>query len=575
MPDLFDNRYRFIQELGAGGFGSVFLAKEEKSDHLVAIKHLHVQDKDEQDNLIREMRMISKFNHPHIVNYKHHFQQDGLLYIVMEYCTEGSLRTMMTKQKITSSFIWKWINTLTETLQFVHEKKIVHHDIKPDNILFTEERTIKISDFGIANTSLGTHSYLSPEAFGKCDNFEHDERVDVYSLGVTLLELLSGNNPFSSKSKDEILLLHEQKDFGITHLPNWQQDIILKAIAKIPEQRFQNMKEFKEAIQAKSVPIIFDREVLKAGELAEKANRFIKRKKWIKALSLLDYAETQLKTHVNVLRSKGTYYLLQHRLTEAQTYFEKALKWNPRLDIQKELGWINLEMKNYPTAISLLSDHLHRNPSDYEGYNLLLQCFYETNRYELSINLARTLLEFDKNNQCFENNYYISYIMHHIGEQIVPSVLLKSYNADNPFIEYNQDLVFEKDSSHSFTKHPTLKSKLLFMEYRFNNFKPGTIFMTDSNVTKQILGEMAAPIYKMGRGSYSCNNLKVPGGTAISRRHCLIINCKDDIWLYDLESTGTYLNGERVYGKMPLVGKNHIKIGEAIYELTNDKTKLL
>jgi len=77
MPDLFDNRYQFIQELGAGGFGSVFLAKEEKSDHLVAIKHLHVQDKDKQDNLIREMKMISKFNHPHIVNYKHLFQQDG------------------------------------------------------------------------------------------------------------------------------------------------------------------------------------------------------------------------------------------------------------------------------------------------------------------------------------------------------------------------------------------------------------------------------------------------------------------------------------------------------------------
>ncbi|MCL6102175.1 MAG: protein kinase [Bacteroidetes bacterium] len=575
MPDLFDNRYRFIQELGAGGFGRVFLAKEEKSDHLVAIKHLLIQDKDMQDSLIREMKMISKFNHPHIVNYRHYFQQDGLLYIVMEYCSEGSLRSMMAKQKITSSFIWKWFNALTETLQFVHEKKIVHHDIKPDNILFTEERVIKISDFGIANTSMGTTCYLSPEAFGRNDNFEHDERVDVYALGVTMLELLTGKNPFSFKSIDEIIALHEQKDYGIAHLPNWQQEIILKAIAKIPEQRFQNMKEFNEAIQAKSVPIIFDREVLKAGNLAEKANRFIKRKKWIKALSLLDYAETQLKTHVNVLRSKGKYYLLQHRLTEAQAYFEKALKWNPRLDIQKELGWINLEMKNYPTAISLLSDHLHRNPSDYEGYNLLLQCFYETNRYELAIDLAKTLLEFDKNNQCFENNYYISYVMQNIGKQISPSVLLKSYDSDNPFIEYNHDLVLEKDLSHGFEKNPTLKSKLLYMDFRFNKFKPGTVFMTDCNVTRQKLGETTVPIIKIGRGSFTCNDLKVPGGTTISRRHCLVINCKDDVWLYDLESTGTFINGERVYGKMPLVGKNNIKIGEAIYEMTNDRTKLL
>lgn len=575
MPDLFDNRYRFIQDLGFGGFGKVILAKEEKSDHLVAIKHLHVQDKDEQDNLIREMRMISKFNHPHIVNYKHHFQQEGLLYIVMEYCAEGSLRSMMAKQKITTSFIWKWFDTLTETLQFVHEKNIVHHDIKPDNILFTEERVIKISDFGVSNTGGGTNGYMSPETSSWDTDTVKDERVDIYSLGVTLMELLTGKNPFSFKSEDEVLALHDKKDFGITHLPYWQQEIILKAIAKIPEQRFQNMKEFNEAIKAKSVPVIFDREVLKAGNLAEKANRFIKRKKWIKALSLLDYAETQLKTHVNVLRSKGKYYLLQHRLTEAQTYFEKALKWNPRLDIQKELGWINLEMKNYPTAISLLSDHLHRNPSDYEGYNLLLQCFYETNRYELAIDLAKTMLEFDKNNQCFENNHYISYVLQNIGKPISPTVLLKSFDADNPFLEYNHEVVLENDLSHNFDKHPTLKSKLLFMDFRFNNFKAGTIFITNSNVAKQKSGETTDPIFKIGRGSYSCNDLKVPGGTAISRRHCLVINCKDDVWLYDLESTGTFINGVRVYGKSPLVGKNIIRIGEAEFEMTNDKTKLL
>jgi len=575
MENLFDNRYRFKNDLGVGGFGNVFLAEEEKSKHLVAIKQLNSQDKKRQDAIIHEMQIIAQFNQPNIVSYHHYFIQDDLLYIVMEYCPLGSLREMIRKQKITSSFIWKWFKILTEVMQYVHEKNIIHHDIKPDNILFSEDRTIKISDFGVANTSMGTTPYMSPEALIWDISAVMDERVDIYALGVTLLELLTGKNPFFSKSREEILEIHDKKDFGITHLPNWEQEIILKAIAKIPEQRFQNMQEFNEAIQSKYVPIVFDKEVIKAGNLAIKAAQLLMRKKWSKAINLLDYAERQFKPSVNVLLLKGKYFLLQQKLESAKDYYEKALKWNPRLDVQKDLGWINLEMKNYPIAISLLSDHLHRNPSDYEAYNLLLQCFYETNRYELAMELARTLLDVDKGNMCFENNYYICCVMQNIGKIIIPNTVLKSSKSDNYFLDYNYELVLETEASHNFERKPTLKSKLLFMDYRFNKFIASTIFCTNTNSLLQKSGEILNPIIKIGRSSFPLNDIKVPGGTAISRRHCLIINCKDDVWLYDLESTGTFVNEERVIRKVPLIGKNTIRIGDAEYELTNDKDKLL
>jgi tetratricopeptide (TPR) repeat protein len=272
---------------------------------------------------------------------------------------------------------------------------------------------------------------------------------------------------------------------------------------------------------------------------------------------------------------KGKFFLLQQKLESAREYYGKALKWNPRLDVQKDLGWINLEMKNYPTAISLISDHLHRNPSDYEAYNLLLQCFYETNRYELAMDLAKTLLEVDKGNMCFENNYYICCVMQNIGQIIIPNTILKASKSDNYFLDYNYDLVLETEASHNFESKPTLKSKLLFMDYRFIKFASGTIYCTNSNSLLQKSGEILNPIIKIGRSTFPQNDIKVPGGTSISRRHCLIINCKDDIWLYDLGSTGTYINEEKVYGKVPLVGKNTIRIGEAEYELTNDKGILL
>ena len=192
------------------------------------------------------------------------------------------------------------------------KKKIIHHDIKPDNILFTEDRVIKISDFGIANTGGGTRAYMSPEALSWETVAVQDERVDIYALGVTLLELLTGKNPFFGKSAEEILEMHDRKDFGITRLPHWQQEIILKAISKIPEQRFQSMKEFNEAVQAKYAPIVFDKEVIKAGDLAAKADHLLKLKKWSRAYSLLDYAEKELKPSVNVMQLKGKYFLLQN-----------------------------------------------------------------------------------------------------------------------------------------------------------------------------------------------------------------------------------------------------------------------
>lgn len=572
MSKLLDNKYKFIKDLGQGGFGKVFLAQEEHSENLVAIKQLKTEGKQAQSNIIHEMQVVSKFNHPNIVMYKHHFKQENILYLVMEYCHVGSLRDLMQKEKITSTFVWKWIDTLTETLQFVHERDIIHHDIKPDNILFTENRVIKISDFGVANTSTGTPQYMSPEALKFETGVIKDPRVDIYALGVSLLEMLTKKNPFRGKSLQEIIEIHENRNFGITVLPDWQQEIILKAINIIPELRFQSMKDFNEAIRAKSVPIIFDKEVIQSGDLAEKASHLLNQKKWIKAKNILDYAEKNLKPNVNIFLQKGKYFLLSNQTELAKSYFEKALKWNPRLDVQKQLGWINLELKNYPTAISLLSDYLHRNPSDYEAYNLLLQCYYETGRYEPAIELAKTFLSIQPNNICFGNNLYICLVLKNIGKIVYPSDIQKIDNYYNPFLDYNFNIILESLPTHDFTKKPTLKSKLLFMDYRFNKFSHSTLFYTIVNGLES--SSISRPIIALGRKGFDVNDIQVPGGTTISRRHCILINWKDDIWLYDLDSTGTYVNGERVIGKVPLIGKNLVRIGLTEFEFTNDKGKL-
>jgi serine/threonine protein kinase len=576
MPILFDNRYHFIKDLGSGGFGKVFLAKEENSNRLVAIKQLINLDKARQESLIREMKVISHFNHPNIVTYFHHFIQDEIPYFVMEFCPGGSLSGKISKTKhIDSSKALDWVSTLALTLQTIHDKGIVHHDIKPGNILFkTVDDIIKLSDFGVANTGIGTRSYMCPEALMWNEFSKKDPRADIYALGVTLLELLIGFNPFANLTVEQIIELHDRADFSISNLPSWQQEIVLKAINKIPELRFQTMKELAEAINAKHVPIVFNKDVFKAGDVAAKSEYLLKTKKWSKAFSLLRYADKQLLPSVSIIRLLGKYYLLQQKIEYAKHYFERALQLNPRLDVQKELGWINLELKKYPTAISLLSDHLHRNPSDYEAYNLLIQCFYETNRYESAMDLSKTLLDSEGRNLCFANNYYISCLMHNLGQTFSPESVMKVDRIPNHFLDYNFSVILENKSSHDFAKKPTLKSKLLFMDYRFNTFTGNTLYFTDSNIPNGIPEHSNEAIIKIGRAYAGQNDIEISCESSVSRRHCLIINCKDDVWIYDLASTGTYVDEQKLTEKMPLNGKHIIRIGKSEFAVTNDKSLL-
>lgn len=573
MPTLYDNKYEYLKDLGEGGFGKVFLAREKVSKRLVAIKQLKDTDKQKQEDIIHEIEIVSKFENPNIVAYYHHFWQDELLFLVMEYCAGGSLRNKIKAEDVSATDIFNWTQTLAECLRIVHKKSIIHHDIKPDNILFSENGTIKISDFGIANTGAGTRAYMSPEALSWESNAKTDPRVDIYAVGVTLMELLTGKNPFFFQSKEQIIELHQKADFPIKHLPNWQQEIILKAINKVPELRFQYMVELEEAIKAKAVPVIFKKEILKAAELAEYAEKALKTKKWRNAAKYLDIAYKKYPNNVLVLQAYGKYWLQMQNLPKAKWSFDKALSLNPRLDLQKDLGWINLENKNYPIAISLLSDHLHRHPSDYEAYNLLLRCYYETNRYEPAMELAKMLMESNDKLLCFANNYYISCAMQNLGEVVLPNSVLKA--PENPFVDYNFSIVLDDKETHNLEKPPTMKSKLLFMDFHFNNIGRNTLTFLDSNNKKATLDSFDKPIVKIGREGYDVNDVQVPGGTAISRRHCLIINCKDDVWVYDLESTGTYLNDEKIISKAPVLGLNKLRIGSIEYTITTDKSKLL
>jgi serine/threonine protein kinase len=561
IGDRLDGKYQVTRRLGGGGFGEVFLADDVAiPGRQVAIKVLLQPRENDHSDLMWEMQTLAQFNHPHVVAFYHHFNDDQRLYLAMEFCPEGSLDDRLVNVgSFPEEQVFEWGLELCETLAFVHGKQIVHHDIKPQNILFAEDDTIKLGDFGVANRNIGTRLYMPPEMLLGERVSRTDPRVDVYALGLTLLELLTGRHPFEDYSPDEAVQARIRHDFVSTDLSRWVQEVLLKATHPTPELRFQTAADFAEAIRAKYVPYVFDGNRIKADALAKKAEAAITRRKWKAAEQFASYALELSPDCVAALLAAGRCQLLIRRIDRAGEYFSKAVSVSPRTPVQKELGWISLEQGQVPTAISLLTDHLQRNASDYEAYNLLLKCFYLTDRFEAGASLARTLISEKAPNDCFLNNLFLCRLLNGDGTGDELKKLASRKDA-NPFLAHNVKVFSEQPRSWGPDGTPSLKSKLLFQEYRFGNVsrtgKKNTAAIYTPDGARH---DFKRPVLTIG--SLASNDL-VLDHKNVSRRHCVIVNFPDDVWLYDLDSTvGTVVDGQPLVGRMLLDGVHEVSVG--------------
>lgn len=568
-----DGKYDLIRELGRGGFGRVWLASDRViPGRKVAVKWIRDGMSDAAaESLIDEMTFLDRLDHPHIVKFLHHAKDGGDFYLVMEYCAGGSLDACANRRPLDPAQVFAWGKTLADTLAMVHGHGIVHHDIKPNNILLTEDGRLKIADFGVANRNWGTRAYMAPELFlGESDSI--DQRIDIYALGVTLLELLLGRNPLCDFTGKEMLQAKIRHDFIPASLDRWVQEILLRATHPTPEARFQTMTDFAEAIQSRHVPYIFDGDRIKAHSLAGKARLSLSRKKWATARKYLDQAIAVSPDCVGALIDAGRLELMVRRTELAKDYFSRAVRHSPRVTLQKELGWIALEENNYPQAISMLTDHLQRESADFEAFNLLLQCFYETDRYELGVQLAQTVMAQRCGNDCFENNLFLCHLMLNGCDRN----FLASHDRDklaNPFQRLNFDVVTESAKSWH-RDGPPLKSKLLFQDYRFGMVeqrkRSHSLFFDLSDGYQY---SQQTPLITLGR--LESNNIPF-GQNGISRRHAVIINFPNDVWIYDLGSvTGVKVDNKRVRGKTFLDGVHVISIGARTIKVATDKGLLI
>jgi serine/threonine protein kinase len=573
MP-LLDNKYEIIQELGRGGFGTVSLAIDQLTQRKVAIKVLNERETISQELIIKEIQAIAQLDHPNIISFYHHFMKDGRLYLVMEFCSHGSLKYDLIVLRDANGYSTDEACDvgikIAEGLEYVHNKGIVHHDIKPENILFSENRSIKISDFGVANTMGGTRAYMPPELFMENLSLEKDPRIDIYSLGITLLELVIVKNPLLLiRDSQEQLIKKLDQSFIPNHLPHWFAEIIIKATHPNKELRFQSMHEFKAALIAKAVPFELNISLIKSNKIAELASKNLKTKKWNKSVQYIEAALYINSKSVMAYIIGGKYYLKINNTEKALTYLNKALNLNPRIDVQKELAWIHLQQENYPLAVSLLHDHIQRHPLDKEAYCLLTEALFYMKRFNEGVEILQDIAKSFKDD-IFINNLFIM----GIGSNQETDNFLKKYFTQeeiNPFLEFNFEVLHNRDKLVNESKAFEIINKFLFQDFRFSNYSKKNTLVIEASENKSY--EYDKFIITVGRDK--SNDLYI-ADTQCSRLHCVIINFPNDVWIQDMSSVaGVFIDGEIVKKKKFLLGKHELRIANSVFTLATQKELLL
>jgi tetratricopeptide (TPR) repeat protein len=351
-----------------------------------------------------------------------------------------------------------------------------------------------------------------------------DSRVDVYALGMTC------EHPLAALTSEQAMKSRIAHDFVPDTLPRWEQEIVLRATHPTPELRFQTMAEFAEAIRARHVPYVLDSKLIKAHALAEKSEAQLTRKKWKAAETLANRALHLSPDCANALIAAGRCQLLLRRIGDAKALFDRAPTVNPRIHVQKELDWLNLEQGHLPVAISLLSDHLDRNASDFEAFNLLLSasaCPSATKGEEL----ARLMMNEKVPNGCFLNNRFLCRLLNE-GYTNASLNAIDAHTLNNPFVSYNLAVARESPRNWDRGGVRLLRGKLVFQEFRF---KVSRNSAKRNRLRFQLNGgdrhETTDPVISIG--SLAANDIVV-SGASVSRRHAVLVNLPDEVWVYDL-----------------------------------------
>jgi serine/threonine protein kinase len=251
--------------LGQGGMGTVYRVRNLVSEREEALKIVLSEaggSADLTNRFLREVKIHASLDHPNIAGMRTALRVNDQFVMIMELVDGATLEQRLSHGPVPVPQGIHWISSVLSALEYAHARSVIHRDVKPSNIMISPTDVVKLMDFGIARSetnpaitqagvAVGSINYMSPEVV---QGLEPDARSDVYSVGVTLFEVLTAHRPFVGKNDYEVMRAHLEQipaspDSLNPHVPAALAAIVLKAIAKKPEDRFQNAIEFLDALQ--------------------------------------------------------------------------------------------------------------------------------------------------------------------------------------------------------------------------------------------------------------------------------------------------------------------------------------
>src|SRR6266699_5235448 len=271
MAERHIGKYVVKRELGRGGMGAVYLAEQTGLGREVAIKELipsAAADPIALKRILQEAQVMARTSHPNLVQVYDMEQLQGANYIVLEFVRGKSLRDWLNRGAIALPQVFAVMHGVLQALDYAHRHAIVHRDMKPENVLISDEGMVKVADFGIARllddtgvggtatktgTTVGTPQYMSPEQVASS---KVDGRSDLYSAGNMLYELIVSEPPFTASEADGPFTLMAKHVQAPPRPPSvlkpgldpQLEEIVLKSLSKRPEDRYQNGQEFDESV---------------------------------------------------------------------------------------------------------------------------------------------------------------------------------------------------------------------------------------------------------------------------------------------------------------------------------------